>query len=322
MRRLQKTIYSFLVLSTILCSFASAQTVSATATIDSSSVALGDWMNLKLEVKFPSTAQIYFPVIKDSLGPFDIVKQDSLSRTENSGVAVLTKNITLASFHEGRKNIPPVTVSYRLLSDTALCSIQSNAVSIEVRTVAVDTGAALRDIKPPIAVPISAAEIALYAGIVLVVVLLIYFLYKYIRKKKRTKIESIEMQPMIPSHLLALQKLDELEAKRLWQQGEIKLFYSNATEIVREYFELRYGIMALEMTTGEVMQQLQIFKIDRAIHNAIETYLSDADLVKFAKYHPDLKENEEYIPQARLIIEKTKPVVAAGQMQEGVVVHE
>jgi hypothetical protein len=191
-----------------------------------------------------------------------------------------------------------------------------------VRAVAVDTSAGLRDIKPPITVPISAEEIALYGGIVIVFALVAYILVKRLQKKKRTKDECEELRPEIPPHLLALQKLDELETKQLWQQGEIKLFYSNATEIIREYFELRYGIMALEMTTGEVMQQLRTCIIDRAIQNTIEEYLSHADLVKFAKYHPDMKENEDTIPQARYIIENTKPVIAAEQMQEGVVVHE
>jgi hypothetical protein len=322
MRRLQKTLYSFLVLSIIFSSSASAQNVSATASVDSTSVALGDWIHLTLEVKYPSTATMYFPVIKDSLGPFDIVKQDSLLRTENDGITALSKIITLASFRDGQKYIPPIPVSYRLLSDTTLRFVQSNPISVDVRAVTVDTSTALRDIKPPMAVPISAEEITLYAGMVIVFVLLLYFLYKYIRKRKRTGETAIEVQPGIPSHLLALRKLDELEAKRLWQQGEIKLFYSNATGIVRKYFESRYGIMALEMTTGEVMHQLHKHEIDHDMQNVIEAYLSDADLVKFAKYRPELKDNEKYIPRARLIIEKTKPIVSAGQMQEGVVVHE
>ncbi len=322
MKRLQKTIFTFLVLSQLFISSVFAQDVTATATVDSTSVALGDWLNLKFEVKYPSNIKIFFPVIKDSLGPFDIVKQDSLSRTENNGATILLKNITLASFHDGQKTIPPITVSYSLPSDTTIRFVQTNPISIEVRTVAVDTSATLRDIKPPIAVPISAAEIALYAGVVIVVVLLIYLLYKYIRKRKRTLDEIIEDKPTIPPYVLAMQKLDELETQRLWQQGEIKLFYSNATEIVREYFELRYGIMALEMTSGEVMQQLHKFKIDTDLQNTIEAFLSNADLVKFAKHNPDLKENEEIIPQARLIVEKTKPEVSAEQIEEGAVVHE
>jgi hypothetical protein len=128
--------------------------------------------------------------------------------------------------------------------------------------------------------------------------------------------------PEIPPDILALKKLDDLEAKRLWQQGEIKMFYSNATEIVREYFEHRYGIMALEMTTGEVMRQLRACVMSREVHTSIEEYLSHADLVKFAKYRPDIKENEDTIPQARTIIENTKPVVAAEQVEQGAGAHE
>jgi hypothetical protein len=322
MHRLQNTLYAFFVLAIVFSSLTSAQNVSAAASVDSTSVALGDWIRLMLEVKCPSTATVYFPVVKDSLGSFEIVKQDSLQRTHNDSVTVLSRIFTVASFRDGQKTIPSIPVSYRLGSDTTIRTAQTNPISIEVRAVAVDTGAALRDIKPPIAVPISAVEIALYAGSVIVSALILYFLYKYIRRRKGKSSEKVEVQPIVPPDLLAMQKLDELEAQRLWQQGEIKLFYSNATEIVREYFELRYGIMALEMTTGEVMHQLRSRIDDRPVRNSIEEYLSHADLVKFAKHRPDLKENEDTIPQARSIIDHTKPVVSAEQVQKGTGVDE
>ncbi len=65
--------------------------------------------------------------------------------------------------------------------------------------------------------------------------------------------------------------------------------------------------MALEMTTGEVMQQLQKFKLNNIRTVQIEQFLSNADLVKFAKYQPDLKENENVISIAREIVDQTKP---------------
>ncbi|HLP14774.1 MAG TPA: hypothetical protein VK470_00870, partial [Bacteroidota bacterium] len=93
-----------------------------------------------------------------------------------------------------------------------------------------------------------------------------------------------------------------------WQKGEIKAFYSEATEIVRRYFEGRYGVMALEMTTDEVLDQLVEFKLSREMMDEIRAFLADADLVKFAKVIPSISDNEHVIPVALEIVEKTRPV--------------
>ena len=117
--------------------------------------------------------------------------------------------------------------------------------------------------------------------------------------------------PVIPPHVLALLQLDELESKGLWQQGEVKQFYSEATEIVRRYFERRYNILALEMTTGEVMEQLKRCAMSDGIFTSVQNFLTDADLVKFAKHYPVASENERIIPTARDIVESTTPAVTA-----------
>ena len=94
----------------------------------------------------------------------------------------------------------------------------------------------------------------------------------------------------------------------MWQQGNVKGFYSEATEIVREYFEGRYGIMALELTSDEVFAQIRRFSLEAEVMKVIESFFLDADLVKFAKYMPVPSENEDVIPKGLGIVERTKPV--------------
>jgi hypothetical protein len=288
--------------------FTYAQNVNVTATVDSSSIVIGDWMHVSVEVKHPSNIKIVFPALRDTIGPFEIVKQDSLQRTEENGITTLSKVYTISSYHDGMKYVPPISVEYRTESDTTLRIAESNPIPVTIRGIEVDTSQTIRDIKPPLSVPISLEEILLYIGIVVVIAAVGYFIYQQIQKKKRALGEIVEEKPLIPPHILAFQKLEELEVRRLWQAGEIKVFYSLATEIVRTYFEQRYGIMALEMTTGEVMMQLQKFKMEKSLSSFIELFLSSADLVKFAKYQPVVVENEQVISQARMIVEKTIPV--------------
>jgi hypothetical protein len=284
------------------------QEVTVTASVDSQSVLLGDWIRYSVEVKHPAAVPVTMPAMKDTLGSFDIVQQDSLVRREQDGTVELKKNFIIAKYEPGRFTIQPFAVQYSG-TDGKMSTAESNPIPVEIRSVEIDTTQSIRDVKPPMTVPMSAEEIAMYVGIVLAMAGAGYGIYYYVKKRKKTggRVEE-DLKPDIPPHILALMQLDSLEAKRLLQAGEIKAYYSEATEIIRRYFELRYGIMALEMTSAEVMAQLEKFKMEKVTFSDIESLLTGSDLVKFAKYQPVASENEQVIPQARTIIERTKPV--------------
>jgi hypothetical protein len=182
-------------------------------------------------------------------------------------------------------------------------------LSVSVSSVAIDTTAAERDIKPPLSVPWSWQEIAVIIGIILGISGLIYLFYRY-RKKKwlEQDVMGVEM-PKTPPHILAIDRLRELDLKRLWQQGRVKEFYSEATEIIRQYFEQRYGFLALEMTSDEILEELSKHDIQDAVVAMASGMLRKADLVKFAKHLPVAAENEEIVPKGLDIVEKSKPVI-------------
>ncbi len=304
-----KTLIHRFIGSLLLIGIAFAQDVSVTASVDSQSVSIGDWIRYSVQVKFPSSVSVALPAYKDSIGSFDIVQQDSLQRTELNGEVELKKSFVISRYDAGSFYLQPYMVRIKK-SDGTIDSVLSNPIPVEIRGVEVDTSQTIKDLKPPMTVPMSMEEFALYVGIVLALTGIGYGIYYYIQKKRRNAGDPVEEhKPNIPPYLLALMQLEELEAKRLWQAGEIKGYYSEATEIIRRYFEARFGIMALEMTTGEVMLQLEKFKMEKRTFTAIEEMLSSADLVKFAKHQPVASENEQVMVNARSIVEQTKPVV-------------
>lgn len=288
-----------------------------TLTADSSSVELGGPFGVSIVVTHPAGFDVRFPAFKDSLGPFDILAQDSLLRTEDGGTVTLTKRLSVAQYAEGRHVIPSVRVPFAEPSGRT-GSASSAPVPVDVRPVEIDTTSSIRDLKPQLTVPMSAEEIALYAALVLLLAGAAYGGYRLWKRRKSGPVPAAEPVPVIPPDVLAMLKLDELEAKGLWRQGEYKAFFSEATEIVRRYFEQRYGIMALEMTSGEVMRQLERCALPRETMLAVERFLTGADLVKFAKHHPSVVENESVIPEARSIVEATRPApVSAPAEPEG-----
>ena len=304
-----KKLFHWFIGSLIFASVVSAQEVTVTATVDSQSVAIGDWIRYSVQVKHLASVSVAFPALKDSIGSFDIVQQDTVVRSEANGEVDLRKNYILSKYDAGTFYIQPFIVQVKS-SDGVIDSAQSNPIPVEIRGVEVDTSQTIKDLKPPMTVPMSLEEIAVYLGVLIALGGLGYALYYYIQKRKLKAGEIREVaKPNIPPHVLALMQLEELEAKRLWQAGDIKGYYTSATEIVRRYFEARYNIMALEMTTGEVMAQLEKFRIEKRIFSQIEEMLTGADLVKFAKHQPVAAENEQIIVSARAIVEQTKPAV-------------
>ncbi len=293
-----------------------SQEVTVTATVDSNTINIGDWIKLAVKVQHPAAIQVQWQQLRDTLDSFEIVQQDTLLQKNENGIVTESKTLTISNFNSGTHYVPSVSVYYRSANDTALQTAQSNRIPVDVRAIQVDTSQAIKDIKPPLSVPLSVQEILFYLLIILAIAGIGYGIYYFMQKRKQNVEQIIEEKPFIPAHILATQRLNELEAKRLWQNGEIKLFYIEATEIIRQYFEGRYGITALEMTTDEVLQQLEKFNLEKEITNTIHTFLSNADLVKFAKYLPIMSENEMVLPQAHSIIEKTKPIEVAAVQTE------
>jgi hypothetical protein len=153
-------------------------------------------------------------------------------------------------------------------------------------------------------------------GIILLVLLGLY-LYRRNQKKKRKKVERKRIY-IVPPHAKALAELHALEEKKLWQQGLVKEYHSSITEIIRRYFEDRFRILALESSTTEILEQLNRVVMPENIFNTVKGFLTNADLVKFAKYKPLPAVNEEMMRQAIDIVEYTVPVKVESSNREKV----
>jgi hypothetical protein len=80
--------------------------------------------------------------------------------------------------------------------------------------------------------------------------------------------------------------------KKLWQADRVKDYYSELTDIVREYIEAQFGVQAVEMTTDEILYGLRGISINAQAMGKLSNTLQTADLVKFAKANPHALEND------------------------------
>lgn len=276
--------------------------VTARAWVDSTDYLIGDPIAVHVVIRHPKGATVQ-PVLEDTLAGFALLYR--IAPTPQGDNATAT-GIVLARYDSGSATVPPLVFFYSV-PGAAPDTVSTTPVAVTIHTVPVDTSKAFKDLKPPLSVPWTLAEIALYAGVVLLAAALVYLVYWLWKKRKRVKAGEVYVPPPKAAHVLAYEELAALKEKKLWQQGLIKQYYSEVTEILRRYIERRFEVMALEETTEEILAGLRSKKLNNGVMVETEKILKRADLVKFAKYQPGILEHEEMMAVVHDVVDKTRP---------------
>lgn len=295
-------LHLFLVCFTLTVSNGVGQEVNLRARLDSTNYLVGDAITVHLDVTHPKGASLKI-VVGDSLDGFSVLDRSQLTP---DGETSSSASLLVAKYDSGVAVLPPLELLYSLPGDSVIHRASSNPLFLTIHTLAVDTSLAYKDVKPPLSIPLTLAEIILYLGIVVLVAVIGYVGYRYWKKRKRRVNGEVYVPPPRPAHTIALEELAVLKGKRLWQRGLVKQYYSEVSEIARRYIENRFGLMALEQTTDEIMYGLRHLNIKPTVCSKAETLLQLSDLVKFARYEPGLSEHEEILSMAYDIVETTK----------------
>ncbi len=290
--------------------------VSAYAHADSSSYLVGDWITVHVDFLHPKGA-VFLPVLGDSAGGFLVLERRPVTRTSDTSSSTA---FVVSKYDSGLAKFPSINIPVTIPGEAAPRTVSTNPVVLTVRTVPVDTSKDIRDLKPPISIPMSLAEILSYAGAGIVAAALLYAAWRiWKRRKARKDGEPDYVPPPRPAHEIAFEQLALLKEKKLWQQGLIKQYYSEATEIFRRYLENRYSMQAMEETTDEILAGLRKLRFPDEMSVTAERILRRADLVKFAKFEPGIADHEEMITVIHDFVDRTKIVqmtpVASGEMK-------
>jgi hypothetical protein len=281
-----------------------AQNISVKASTDKTDYLVGDYIYYTIKVDYDKGLTIYPPEIKDSLSSLAVVKKENPVEEEKDGKVSATYKYILSGYDSARVTIPAVPVMFKASRDTAMRYANTDSISILVKTVKVDTQAEIKDVKAPIKIPLNWWWIALWVLVGLIIIGLIYYLYRRYQLKKANA-QPVKKIIILPPYQIALNALHELEEQKLWQKGEIKSYHSTITEIIRKYFEERFKMPAMELPTSEAIELLKQREGTETILDTAYSFLSNADMVKFAKFVPLGSVNEEMMKQAYEIVNKT-----------------
>jgi hypothetical protein len=296
--------------SVILAGSGLGQNTGASVRLEKDAITIGDQIKVELNVTVPAGSLVQWPLLADTLARNVEILRKSGIDTVSSGKDSFTlkQEIVVTSFDSGYYAIRPVIFKYNLKGDTLTYLTETNTVNLDVQTIRTDASKDIKPIKPPLKAPVTFRE--LLPWIVLVLFLIaaaaaIYFFLK--RRKKATPTVTTRLKPTIPPYEAAMEALDSLRNKKLWQSGRVKEYYSELTDIVREYIELRFPVRALEMTTGEINEAMRTTEVSDSSRDKLFRVLSLADLVKFAKEQPLPMENENCMNQSIEFVRETRP---------------
>ncbi len=280
-----------------------------TSDIDSTQIRIGEQINYKILVEADSTAQIVFPE-GQTFAPLEMTESYPADTLINQDKYNLIKKYALTQFDSGHYTIPQQQVLINNLP------FLTDSLQVEVTTVVVDTlKQKMFEIKPIVEVEKKGDNDWIkYLIIGLLILSLIGFLvYWFIfRKKPLTEAEKVALLPPYDRAMLELKKLDE---SKYIIQAEYKEYYSELTNIVRSYIEDDVHISALESTTDELIDKLEMLKdagslkIDEDTIKQFQRVLKTADLVKFAKSTPQSTTIESDRKTIEQIVVKTKEAI-------------
>ena len=277
-------------------------------TVEPAQLAVGDRTRLGIVVEHDAGASVIWPEL-ESLGSFEVLERRVDEPRVEGGRVQSAAELVLTAFELGELEVPAVEVDVVGAAGDVV-TLATEPVPVAVASVGLDDGGDIRAIKGPLDIPLSVlALVPWLAGLVLLAGVA-YWLWRRFRGRGPADIP-VPAEPPRPAHEIAYEALRTLEVERLPERGEVKTFHIRASDIVRAYVEGRFGVDALEMTTGEVVDALYGRDVDEAVLVDFRRLLERCDLVKFAKDRPSSERCGDVIPAGRRLVDRTRVVVAA-----------
>ncbi|PWA11462.1 phenylalanine--tRNA ligase subunit alpha [Flavobacterium laiguense] len=276
--------------------------------IDTTKNKIGAEFKLTLKTSVDTLSKVVFPKLKN-IGALEVIQSYPIDTIKKDDRYELIKKYGLTQFDSGKYTIPSIKI---LINDKAFLT---DSIKVEVANVQVDTlRQKMYDIKDIVKAQDSLGDWWKYLLGILLILGIGAFVYWYTKIRQKKKIEEEVYKTPIEK---ATSLLNTLEKKELWQHGEIKAYYSELTDIARNYIEEAIEIPAMESTTSELIAGLKAASLKKKMKLSQETIenlftvLKQADLVKFAKSKPlefEITEDRNRIQKTILTLDEAIPV--------------
>ncbi len=281
-----------------------AEGVQVTLTPDRNELTVGDPLQVTLEVTHPAGYQVIIPKLDQNWGDFEVRGQSQATTTANDdGTETTRQIIEVTLFNLGEFHTPamPLTVG-----DGAgqVFEAEVPSVSLKVVPTLAEDDSELRDIKPQATLNVPPAWPWIAGSLVLAVLVAIAGWWAY----RRWRGQPFGLAPAVdnrPPWQVAYDELARIESLGLLEQRRFKEYYSLVTDCLRTYLEQQFGLRVTDRTTSELRLVLRSSELEPDHARSFLDLFAESDLVKFAKFTPDLETARRLVEGARRLVTLT-----------------
>jgi hypothetical protein len=270
--------------------------------IDRETILVGDPVELVVTAYYPTHGVLKLPEIgreKDIV----LLKRDWENISREDGLIQSESRYSITSFRLGEQPISTNDIVCTLNGETFTTNFPPIVLHVE-SSLSGNATSELADIKPVQKLP---GRIPRWIWVVLGSAAVAFFVGLITSKLWKNRATLIPSAPPIPPHVIALKALQSLMNKGLLEQDECKPFYTELSLILRTYLEGRFNLNAPDETTDEIVEALSRSpELNGGQRNILQEFMRQADMVKFAKGHPDRTTMESAFNTTRQFVEETK----------------
>ncbi len=196
------------------------------ARIDPDSIAIGDRFTLEVAVEKDLMQVVDFPVFEENDGLLELVEESGVDTLSREGrMLTLRKSYVMTTFKEGVHSLGRIPVLYfdKNIVDTLYTD---DSLRLEVGTFQIDTATmTIRDLKPLDRAPVKFGEFSGWLGLGVLFAALMVLLIVWLWGRHRRNVSQAILDNEQP-HERAIREMEELHARKLWQNGRHKQYYT------------------------------------------------------------------------------------------------
>jgi hypothetical protein len=264
------------------------------ASLDRTEAHVGDRLTLTVSAVAKAGIAVTLPAKLD-LGKLELLDRadaEKGGRDLGNGRRAHRFVLGVSAYEIGDLEVPSIELTY-LTPHGEAHTVQTAPLSLHVKGLVADD-----ELKPevqPIRAPRSALIedkrvmavvrwAAIGAGGLFALLVSYVLVRRALRRRRIEEAEALPLGPVRPPEEIAMEKLKALRAAGNFAEDQYRPFSFAVAEIVRAYLGARYSFDSLELTTTELLDQLNA----KAAHltdpqGEVARFLGATDLVKFAK---------------------------------------
>ncbi|MGC4000584.1 MAG: hypothetical protein QM767_25315 [Anaeromyxobacter sp.] len=286
-----------------------ARPLDVRAELSRGEVKLGEPFTLAVEIRHAPDETYLLPEHL-AAEPFRAAGQGRCSRAGRAPAEVVTTcTVPLALYALGEQQLPTLSLPVQTPRGPAVLTLAGppvTGVGLIDPTVPTEE-LALRDPAPPVPLMVRSLRLLWWTlGILGGLAALALLVRALLRLRHRPR----KAAPPLPPHVRFARRLDALEGERLPEQGRGEEHVARLSELVREYLGSLTRLPALDLTSGELLAGLRAAPDPRLELEALEGFLAEADLVKFARAQPTAAGCAAGTAYARRLLAATRPAAA------------